>query len=355
MLSKWLFLYNDIYNCVYVIFIFSLHNLYMNNILVTGGLGFIGSHTVVELLNYNYSVIIIDNLNTSTLETLDKIKTLNNGDITFYKGDILDQQLLNNIFIKHNIYAVIHFAGLKAVSESVKDPIKYYENNVGGTVSLLKAMDKHNVKNLIFSSSATVYGNNKAPFTEESKTGINITNPYGKSKYLIEEILRDLPEWNIFSLRYFNPIGCHPSGIIGENPSGIPNNLMPYLMNVVSKKYPFLSVYGDNYNTIDGTGVRDYIHVIDLALAHVKALTKFKTGFTPLNIGIGKGTSVLELIHIFENVNNVKVPYKICPRREGDIDISICDPVKANSILEWRAVFTVEDMCRDSWNFVKPL
>ena len=325
----------------------------MNCILVTGGLGFIGSHTVVELLQQKYNVIIVDNLSNSTIETLDKIKKINDSNITFYKGDILDESFLMDIFTKNDVYAVIHFAGLKSVSESVTDPINYYENNVAGTVNLLKVMKKHNVKNLIFSSSATVYGNNIAPFTEESKTGINITNPYGRTKYLIEEILKDLTGWNIFSLRYFNPIGCHPSGLIGENPNGVPNNLMPYLMKVASNKFPFLNVYGDDYNTIDGTGVRDYIHVVDLAKAHVKALQKLKTGFTSLNLGTGKGTSVLELIEIFQRVNNIRLPYKICPRREGDIDISICDPTKANIYLEWYATLTIEDMCKDSWGFIR--
>lgn len=325
----------------------------MRNIFVTGGLGFIGSHTVIELLNQGHNVIIIDNLSNSNLDILEKIKKISNSEnIKFYQGDILDEKLMNIIFIRENIDSVIHFAGLKSVSESVKEPLKYYENNISGTIVLLKTMEKYNVKNLIFSSSATVYGNNKAPFTEESQTGVNITNPYGRSKYLIEEMLKDLKDWNIFFLRYFNPIGCHSSGIIGENPNGIPNNLMPYLMRVASGKYPFLSVYGDDYNTMDGTGVRDYIHVVDLAKAHVKALDKFIKGFTALNLGTGKGTSVLELIHTFESVNNIRIPYKICERREGDIDISLCNPSKANKILDWKAKLTVKDMCKDSWNFI---
>jgi UDP-glucose 4-epimerase len=324
----------------------------MNNILVTGGLGFIGSHTIIELVEQNYNVIVVDNLSNSTTEILDRIKNITNTNITFYQGDILDEELLNCIFIRHNIYSVIHFAGLKSVSESINAPIRYHENNVGGTIVLLKVMETHNVKNLVFSSSATVYGNNTAPFTEDLQTGINITNPYGKTKYLIEEILKDLTEWNIFALRYFNPIGCHPSGILGENPNGIPNNLMPYLMKVASRQYPFLNVYGDDYNTIDGSGVRDYIHVVDLAKAHVKTLDKFRKGFTPLNLGTGNGTSVLELVRVFSQVNNIEIPYKICPRRYGDIDISVCDPSKAILYLNWKATLTIEDMCRDSWKFV---
>jgi len=328
----------------------------MRNILVTGGLGFIGSHTVIELLIKNYNVIIIDNLTNSNLDILDKIKKISNSNnITFYKGDILDKLLLDNILKKEYIDTVIHFAGLKSVSQSIKEPLKYYENNINGTIVLLKIMEKYNVKNLIFSSSATVYGNNKSPFTEISQTGVNITNPYGKSKYLIEEILKDLHDWNIFALRYFNPIGCHPSGIIGENPNEIPNNLIPYLMRVANKQYPFLNVYGDKYNTIDGTGIRDYIHVVDLAKAHVKALDKFIKGFTALNLGTGKGTSVLELINTFERINNIKIFYKICEKRDGDIDICICIPSKANLILDWKASLTIEDMCRDSWNFISSI
>jgi UDP-glucose 4-epimerase len=328
----------------------------MKNILITGGFGYIGSHTVVELLQENYNVIIIDNLCNSKMNVSIKIKHITKND-TFktYIGDILDYELLDKIFLNENIDAVIHFAGLKAVGESVSNPIKYYENNVSGTVHLLKVMEKYNVKNLIFSSSATVYGNNKPPFTESNITGLNITNPYGRSKYLIEEILKDLKDWNIFCLRYFNPIGSHKSGIMGDDPNGIPNNLMPYILRVANKQYTHLNIYGNDYNTIDGTGVRDYIHVVDLAKAHVKALDKFSKGFNIVNLGTGKGTSVLELIHIFEKVNNVKIPYIVCNRRDGDIDVCYCDTTKSKEILDWTAELTIEDMCKDSWNFIKTI
>lgn len=325
----------------------------MKTILVTGGLGFIGSHTIVELCKYDCNIIIIDNLCNSKIETLENIYKLCVNNVAFYKGDILDEQFLNDIFTNNNIDSVIHFAGLKSVGESVKNPILYYENNVSGTINLLKVMEKYNVTKLIFSSSATIYGNNISPFTEESPTGINITNPYGRTKYLIEEILKDLKGWSIFSLRYFNPVGCHPSGLIGETPNGIPNNLMPYIMNVASGKYNCLNVYGNDYNTMDGTGVRDYIHVVDLAKAHVKALHNLKPGFVPLNLGTGKGTSVLEMINCFQNVNNVNIPYVICNKREGDIDVCICVPSKASVYLNWQTELSVDTMCKDSWNFIK--
>jgi UDP-glucose 4-epimerase len=325
----------------------------MHNILITGGLGFIGSHTIIELLKYDYNIIIIDNLSNSNHDIIEKIKIISNSNnIKLYIGDILDLNLLNEIFISFVIYSVIHFAGLKSVNDSISEPLKYYENNVSGTINLLNVMKKYNIKNFIFSSSATVYGNTKAPFNENSQTGINITNPYGKSKYLIEEILKDLHDWNIYCLRYFNPIGCHESGLIGDDPNGIPNNIIPYILKVVSGKIPYLNIYGNDYNTIDGTGVRDYIHVVDLAKAHVKAIENLKCGFNVINLGTGNGTSVLELVNQFEKINNIKIPYKLSERREGDVDISYCDTSKAEYFLNWKAEKTISDMCKDSCNFI---
>lgn len=325
----------------------------MKTILITGGLGYIGSHITIELINNNYNVIIIDNLVNSSIHIFEKIKQFtNSNNIKLCIGDILDFNFLNEIFKNNTVYAVIHCAGLKSVNESIEFPIKYHENNVMGTINLLKVMALNNINNFIFSSSATVYGNNKAPFCETSETGKNITNPYGKTKYLIEEILKDLRNWNIFSLRYFNPIGCHESGIIGDNPNGVPNNLMPYILKVANKEYTNLLVYGNNYNTPDGSCIRDYIHVVDLAKAHVKALDKFKEGFNVLNLGTGNGSSVLKLIDVFEKVNGVKIPYIICDRRKGDIDISYCDSSASFEILDWTPDKTIEDMCKDSWNFI---
>jgi len=330
-------------------------------VLVTGGLGYIGSHTTVELLNNNYEVVILDDLSNSKEEVLDNIKKITNKDVLFYKGNMIDSDLLDRIFNENKIDAVIDFAAYKAVGESVKKPIEYYTNNVSTVLVLLDVMRKHNVKNIVFSSSATVYGNpDTVPITEESKTG-GTTNPYGTSKLFVEQILKDLYNsdnlWNIVILRYFNPIGAHESGLIGENPNGIPANLMPYISKVANKKIEFLSVFGNDYNTKDGTGVRDYIHVVDLAIGHIKALEKINKdkGLFIYNLGTGIGYSVLDIVNTFQRVNNVEIPYKIVDRRPGDIDICYSDPTKALNELGFKATKTLEDMCRDSWNFEKKL
>ena len=342
----------------------------MNNVLITGGLGFIGSHTICELYNknnysnfINFNVIILDNLINSSIKQIELIEQIiYPNKIIFVNGSINDFNTLDNIFKNYNIGSVIHFAALKCVSESINDPLLYYNNNVCGTINLLTIMNKYNVHNLIFSSSSTVYGNQMPPLIENVITGQNITNPYGKSKFIIEEMLKDLNGWNICILRYFNPIGAHPSGLIGENPNGVPNNLMPYILNVCKnihfnlndELYQHLKVYGSNYNTIDGFCVRDYIHVVDLACAHVKALNKIlldEKKISIYNLGTGKGTSVLELINCFEDVNNVKIPYKLYPNRPGDIPESYCDSSKAEIELGWKANYTIKDMCLDSWNY----
>jgi len=323
----------------------------MKTILVTGGLGFIGSHTIVELLEMNYKVVIIDNLSNSNISIIEKIKKITNKDIVFYKCDILDTEQLNNIFKSYNIYCVIHFAGLKAVSESIEKPLEYYHNNVSGTVNLLQCMEKCNVKNLIFSSSSTVYGNTQPPFTENSETGKNITNPYGRTKYLIEEILKDLNGWNIFILRYFNPIGAHKSGLIGDNPNGIPNNLMPYIIKVANKELPYLNIFGNDYNTNDGTAKRDFIHVVDLAKAHVNCIDHFKD-IQILNLGTGNSISVLELVETFKKVNNIDIPYYFKEKRNGDIEDSYCISNKAEEIINWKSNKNITDMCEDSYNFI---
>ena len=325
----------------------------MQTILVTGGLGYIGSHTVIELLKQNYYIVILDDLSNSNIDVINKIRIItNSNNIKLYCGNILNVLLLNEIFTKYSVYAVIHFAGLKSVSESVSNPLKYYKNNVVGTLNLLEIMKQYNVMNFIFSSSATVYGNNIAPFNENSQTGINITNPYGKTKYMVEQILKDLKDFNIYALRYFNPIGCHESGLIGDDPNGIPNNLMPYIIKVATKKIKHLTIYGNDYNTIDGTGVRDYIHVVDVAIAHVKALKNLKKGFNVLNIGSGTGTSVLELVKKFEDINNIEIPYIFSKRRDGDIDISYCDASKAKEYIDWEVSKNIDDMCKDCWSFI---
>jgi len=339
------------------------------NILVTGGLGFIGSHTIIELSKSNYNIIVIDNLSNSSVDIIDKIeKMIYPIKIKVIIGDINNSCLLDSIFSKNNIYAVIHFAGLKAVGESVSKPLLYYDNNISSTIQLLNIMNKHNVKRIIFSSSATVYGSQPSPLTEDTIAGMNLTNPYGRTKYFIEEILKDLKDWNIIILRYFNPIGAHESGIIGENPNGIPNNLMPFILKVAKNHYLHeknpvynkLKIFGNDYKTIDGTGVRDYIHVVDLAIAHIKSLKyiidkekKSKLPFVNIyNIGTGKGTSVLELIKIFENINKIKIPYEIHPRRLGDVDICYCSANKALKELKWKPYKTINDMCKDSWNYI---
>lgn len=325
-------------------------------ILVTGGLGYIGSHTVVELLDNNYDVVIIDNLSNSKIETLDKLKKITGKDILFYQGDVCDKELLRKIFKDNKIDGVIHFAGYKAVGESVSKPLKYYRNNIDSTLSLLEVMEEYNCLNIIFSSSATVYGKpNSLPIYEDFP--LSTTNPYGSTKLFIEYILKDLytsnNDWNITILRYFNPIGAHKSGLIGEDPKDIPNNLMPYIVKVATGELPVLNIFGDDYDTIDGTGVRDYIHVVDLAHGHVLALNNKNTGVKIYNLGTGKGTSVLELVNAFEKVNNIKINKKIAPRRPGDIDACFASCDKAMNELGFKAERNIDEMCLDAYNFVK--
>lgn len=326
-------------------------------ILVTGGAGFIGSHTCVELLENGYDIIVVDNFVNSKPESLKRIKQITGRDFKFYETDLLDEAGVETIFADNTIEAVIHFAGLKAVGESVQKPLWYYHNNLTGTLILCKVMAKRNVKKLVFSSSATVYGNPASvPIREDFP--LSTTNPYGSTKLMIENILRDLyvpdHDWSIALLRYFNPIGAHESGLIGEDPNGIPNNLMPYIAQVAAKKLEILSVFGDDYNTPDGTGVRDYIHVVDLARGHIKAVEKVlgSTGVDAYNLGTGHGYSVLDMVKAFSEVNGVAVPYKIAPRRPGDIAECYADPTKAKEVLGWQAEFDLEKMCRDAWNFM---
>lgn len=330
------------------------------SILVTGGAGYIGSHTVVELLNEGKEVIIIDNFSNSKPEILDSIRKITNKDFKFYEINYLDRNALEKVFEENkDIEAVMNFAGYKAVGESTKKPLEYYTNNISGALVLLETMKKYNVKKFIFSSSATVYGDPEIiPLTENCKTG-GTTNPYGTTKLFIEQILKDLyasdNSWNIAILRYFNPIGAHESGLIGEEPQGIPNNLMPYVVRVAAGILPELSIFGNDYNTPDGTGVRDYIHVVDLAKGHIKALEKLekeKQGLFIYNLGTGIGYSVLDIVNTFEKANNVKVKYKIVERRPGDIAMCYSNPEKAMKELNWKAEKTLEDMCKDSWNFI---
>lgn len=327
-------------------------------ILVTGGLGFIGSHTVVELANANNDVVIVDNLYNSKESVLEKLEKITGKKIKFYKCDLTNKEELDKVFIdEKNIDSVIHFAGYKAVGESVKKPIMYYSNNLISTTNLLEVMEAHNVKKLVFSSSATVYGDPGVPKYKEEFGRGETTSPYGTTKAMIEKILEDLyfsdNSWNITILRYFNPVGAHDSGLIGEEPNGIPNNLMPYVMKVASGKLKELSIFGNDYPTPDGTGVRDYIHVVDLAKGHVKALEKMEDGLNVYNLGSGKGVSVLELVNTFQKVNNVKVNYKIVDRRAGDLAEYYADPSKALEELNWKTEKTLEDICRDAWNYEK--
>ena len=329
------------------------------SVLVTGGTGYIGSHTVVELLNNNYDVVIVDNLSNSKLEVLNRIEKITGKRPRFYKVDCCDKEAFEEVFKKEKFEDVIHFAGLKAVGESVSVPLKYYRNNLNSTIVLVELMIKYGVKNLVFSSSATVYGTPKVvPITEDADTG-KTTNPYGRTKCMIEEILMDVQHveksMNIALLRYFNPIGAHETGLIGEDPNGIPNNLMPYITQVAVGKLKRLGVFGNDYNTIDGTGVRDYIHVVDLAIGHLKAIEKLheNVGMYIVNLGTGKGTSVLEMVNAFEEANNLKIPYEIMPRRPGDVDECYADCSKANKELNWKCERTVKDACRDSWNWQK--
>lgn len=323
-------------------------------ILVTGGLGYIGSHTVVELLERGYKVVIIDNLINSQQETYNKITNIAFRKSTFIKMDVTDYDSVDALFHNHHFDFIIHFAGLKAVGESVEKPLQYYKNNVLGTIVLSELAIKYNVRNFIFSSSATVYGNNPSPLIE-SMVLKQTTNPYGETKAMSERILIDTakanPRFNVTLLRYFNPVGAHESGLIGENPIGIPNNLLPYVTKVAKGELKELSIYGNDYDTPDGTGVRDYIHVVDLAKGHVAALNHMKPGINIYNLGTGIGISVLEIVHAFEKVNNVKVPYKIVGRRPGDLASVYADVSKAKKELFWEAMLTVEDMVRDAWNF----
>ncbi len=325
-------------------------------LLLTGGAGYIGSHTCIELQNMNIEVIVIDNLSNSSHHSLERVQSITNKEITFIEGDVRDKELLRSIFKNGDIEGVIHFAGLKAVGESNEIPLEYYDNNLNSTITLLQVMDEFNCNNLIFSSSATVYGNpEKLPITESFP--LSVTNPYGRTKLMIEDILRDFHKvntnWNIVLLRYFNPVGAHPSGLIGEDPNGIPNNLLPYITQVAVGKLEKLNIFGDDYDTPDGTGVRDFIHVVDLAKGHVAALQKFKiaSGLNTYNLGTGQGYSVLEMVKTFSKVNDIKIDYKIVDRREGDIAACYADPTKANNELSWKAIYGLEDICRDAWNW----
>ena len=326
-------------------------------ILVTGGAGYIGSHTCVELLNAGYDVVVVDNLSNSKKAALRRVEEITGKSIDFYEDDIRNRDGLEKIFSEQQIDAVIHFAGLKAVGESVRKPIEYYHNNMTGTLVLCDAMRSHGVKNIIFSSSATVYGDPaEIPITEECPKG-KPTNPYGWTKSMLEQVLTDIhtsdPEWNVILLRYFNPIGAHKSGMIGEDPKGIPNNLLPYVAQVAIGKLPCLGVFGNDYDTPDGTGVRDYIHVVDLAKGHVKALEKLKDkeGVSIYNLGTGKGYSVLEVVHAFEKACGHSIPCEIKPRRAGDIAVCYCNPAKAKRELGWEAQYGIEEMCEDSWRW----
>ena len=328
-------------------------------ILVTGGAGYIGSHTCVELLNAGYDVVIIDNLYNSNQKAVDRIEEISGKKVKFYPDDMMDRAAVKRVFDENKIDAVIHFAGLKAVGESVHKPIEYYRTNIGSTLNLTDEMRAHGCKNIIFSSSATVYGDPaEIPITENCPKG-TCTNPYGWTKWMQEQILTDIhtadPEWNVILLRYFNPIGAHKSGLIGEDPKGIPNNLLPYVAQVAIGKLPEINVFGNDYDTPDGTGVRDYIHVVDLAKGHVNALNKVvnSTGVNIYNLGTGKGYSVLDIVKAFEKANGVTIPYEIKPRRAGDIATCYANPDKAKNELGWEAQYDLERMCRDSWNFTQ--
>lgn len=329
-------------------------------ILVTGGLGFIGSHIVVELLNRDYKVIVVDNLSNSKLLVKQKIELITNKTFELFIFDICDKVLLEDLFKKYNISTIIHLAGLKSVSESIKLPLHYYNNNLISTLNLLEMVNKYNINKFIFSSSATVYGTpTEVPLYEESQVGVGITNPYGRTKYMLEEIIKDFSltsKCNFIILRYFNPVGAHSSGLIGEDPNDIPNNLMPFILKVASDDYGVLSIYGNDYNTPDGTCIRDFIHVVDLAIAHVKSI---EYNIDPnghniniFNIGTGNGVTVLELVKCFINTNNIIIPFKFVNKREGDVPIVYANSNKANNLLGWKAELTIEDMCRDAFKFI---
>ena len=325
-------------------------------VLVTGGAGYIGSHTCVQLLEAGYDIVVLDNLSNSKLEAVSRISSISGKSFKFIKGDILDSELLDEVFCSHSIDSVIHFAGLKAVGESVALPLLYYHNNISGSIALFEAMQRHNVKNIVFSSSATVYGmTDKMPINEDA--ALSPINPYGRTKLMIEEILRDVHtsdnSWNIILLRYFNPVGAHPSGQIGEDPNGIPNNLMPYISQVAVGKLKELNVFGNDYPTPDGTGIRDYIHVMDLADGHLKALEKLKDtpGAVAYNLGTGKGTSVFEMIDAFSKASGREIPFRVAARRPGDAPECYADPSKAKKELGWAARRDINEMCRDAWNW----
>ena len=329
----------------------------MAKILITGGAGYIGSHTALELLNQGYEVVVYDNLCNSSKESLHRVEELTGKSIRFYEGDVLDAEALEAMFQAENVDAVIHCAALKAVGESVQKPLEYYRNNITGTLTLMDVMDKVGVKNIVFSSSATVYGDPEIiPITEECPKG-QCTNPYGWTKSMMEQIMTDVqkakPDWNVILLRYFNPVGAHKSGRIGEDPKGIPNNLLPYVAQVAIGKLECLGVFGDDYDTPDGTGVRDYIHVVDLAVGHVKALKKLedKEGVSVYNLGTGHGYSVLEVVHAFEKACGHEIKYQIKERRAGDIAMCYCDPAKAKKELGWEAQYGIDEMCADSWRW----
>ncbi len=327
-------------------------------VLLTGGAGYIGSHTCVEMLNAGYEIVVVDNLCNSSKKALERIEVITGQSLAFYQADLMDTDAMSQVFSEHSINSVIHFAGLKAVGESVEQPVAYYENNICGTISLCKKMQEHGVFNIVFSSSATVYGD-PALLPINEGFPLSATNPYGRSKLVIEEILRDLwvadDRWNVTLLRYFNPVGAHASGLLGEDPSGIPNNLMPYIAQVASGKLERLSVFGNDYPTMDGTGVRDYIHVVDLAKGHLKALEKMQdeSGVSVYNLGTGCGYSVLEMVSAFEKASGVEIPYQIVGRRSGDIAAYYADPFLAESALGWKAELGLEQMCADAWRWQK--
>ena len=325
-------------------------------VLITGGAGYIGSHTCIELLRAGYELIVVDNLSNSKEESLRRVQKLAGKSVAFHKVDLLDREALEAVFARNPVEAVIHFAGLKAVGESVSMPLRYYHNNVAGTLVLCQVMQKYSVRNLVFSSSATVYGEpERVPITEDFP--LSATNPYGRSKLIIEDILRDLQiaetDWNIALLRYFNPVGAHPSGQIGEDPNGIPNNLLPYIAQVAVGRLPHLRVFGDDYPTPDGTGVRDYIHVVDLAIGHLKALERLaqKPGLVTYNLGTGRGYSVFEALAAFEKACGKTIPYQVIERRPGDVAVSYADPAKANRELNWQARLGIDEMCADAWRW----
>lgn len=329
-------------------------------ILLTGGTGYIGSHTAIELIKEGHEIEILDNLYNSKITVLDKIEEIAGIKPKFYEVDMLDKKKLDQVFAEGSYDAVFHFAGLKAVGESVEQPVRYYENNLGSTINMLECMKKYNVNKLVFSSSATVYGEQPvAELTEDMQTGVGITNPYGRTKYMIEEILKDVsianPNFEVTILRYFNPVGAHPSGLIGEDPNDIPNNLMPIIMKVSTGKLPYLSIYGDDYNTPDGTGIRDYIHIVDLAKGHVATLKKIKPGITVYNLGTGKGTSVKEMVAAFEKASGKKLHTKIAPRRAGDLAEVYANPAKAEKELGWKTELTIEDAMKDTINYLNHL